>query len=190
MFNLDFLARLIIDLITMFVLIRYIYYPTYKKWDNLFPFLVLNFLVFLLAFIIFKTNVFSNAMAGFGGLGLLAAFTLLRFRTETISLKDMTYLFVVLTLGVINALMRANNMEIGSINAVILLAVFVVDGNKLIKNQHSKVIVLPDITHIKPQDHDKLISQLTEMTGLKVQKIAIESIDFRRQSVTVRIYYL
>ncbi|MFZ9046998.1 MAG: DUF4956 domain-containing protein [Cyclobacteriaceae bacterium] len=189
MLTLDFLARLLIDLFTMFVLIRFIYYPTYRKWDNLFPFFVLNFLVFLLAFIIFKTKVFTSSFAGFGGLGLLAAFTLLRFRTDTITLKDMTYLFVVLTLGVINAMTSSSSLEVGGINAIILLVVFVVDGDKLIKNQKSKKIVIPDISYIKPQDHDKLIQHLAESTGLNVQKVSIETIDFRRQSATVRIYY-
>ena len=190
MLTLDFVARLVIDLFTMIVLIRFIYFPTYHKWDNLFPFFVLNFLVFLLAFLIFKTKVFSSTMAGFGGLGLLAAFTLLRFRTETISMKDMTYLFVVLSLGVINAIMNTTTMEIAGINGLILFAVFAADGNRLIKNQQSKLIEFGDLTYIKPQDHDKLMAQIAEMTGLNIKKVDIESINFRKEIAIVRIYYL
>ncbi len=190
MLTFDFLLRLIINLATIIILIRYIYLPTYKKWDNLFPFALLNFLVFLLSSIIFKTNVFASTMAGFGSLGLLAAFTLLRFRTRTISLKDMTYLFVVLTLGVINAIMSTSKGEIAGLNALILIAVYVADGNKLIKNQQSKLIKFDDITNIKPQDHDKLIEQLIALTGLNIQKIDIESINSRKNIVVVRIYYL
>ncbi len=129
-------------------------------------------------------------MAGFGGLGLLAAFTLLRFRTETIFMKDMTYLFVVLTLGVINAIINTTHVEMAAINSLILLAVFGADGNKVIKNQQSKIIEFGDITNIKPENHDQLIEQLAEMTGLNIISVDIESINFRKNIVLVRIYYL
>ena len=195
MFTDDFIIRLLINLFTMIILIRLIYYPTYRKWDNLFPFFVLNFLVFLLAFMMFKTSAFSpkggfgNMAAGFGSISLLAAFTLLRFRTETISVKDMTYLFVILSLGLINSIMEAKNVEIAGINAMILAAVFVADGNKLIKNQKSKVIELNDLTNIKPQDQDKLIAQLIALTGLDIRKASVESIDFNKQTAKIRVYY-
>lgn len=195
MFTDDFIIRLIINLFTMILLIRLIYFPTYKKWDNLFPFFVLNFLVFLLAFMMFKTSVFSpkgafgNMAAGFGSISLLAAFTLLRFRTETISVKDMTYLFVILSLGLINSIMDAGNLEIAGINAMILAAVFVADGNKLIKNQKSKVIEFNDLSNIKPQDQDKLVAQLIALTGLDIRKASVENIDFSRQTAKIRVYY-
>lgn len=127
--------------------------------------------------------------AGFGSISLLAAFTLLRFRTETISVKDMTYLFVILSLGLINSIMEAKNVEIAGINAMILAAVFVADGNKLIKNQKSKVIELNDLTNIKPQDQDKLIAQLIALTGLDIRKASVESIDFNKQTAKIRVYY-
>ena len=189
MFTESFIIRLLINLVTMIILIRFIYYPTYRKWDNLFPFFVLNFLVFLLAFMMFKTKAFSTTLAGFGSISLLAAFTLLRFRTETISIKDMTYLFVILSLGLINSIMDTRSVEIAGINAMILLAVFVADGNKLIKNQKSKTIELNDLTHIKPQDHDKLMAQLIALTGLDIRKVSVENIDFNKQSAKIRVYY-
>jgi hypothetical protein len=192
MFTQDFIVRILINLLTMVILIRFIYFPTYRKWDNLFPFFVLNFLVFLLAFMMFKTKVFGTSFGGSsfaGGIGLLAAFTLLRFRTETISIKDMTYLFVILSLGVINSMMSGKNIEIVGINAMILIAVFVADGNKLIRNQKSKIIELNDLSNIKPQDHDKLVAQLIGLTGLDIKKASVESIDFNKQSAKIRVYY-
>lgn len=193
MFTQDFTFRLLINLVTMVILIRFIYIPAYRKWDNLFPFFVLNFLVFLLAFMMFKTKVFGPSLgtsSSFaGGIGLLAAFTLLRFRTETISIKDMTYLFVILSLGVINSMMSGSNVEIAGLNAMILFSVFAADGNKLIKNQKSKVIEFNSLEEIKPQDHEKLILKLRELTGLDIRKISIENIDFTKQTAKIRIYY-
>ena len=85
--------------------------------------------------------------------------------------------------------MEAKNVEIAGINAMILAAVFVADGNKLIKNQKSKVIELNDLTNIKPQDQDKLIAQLIALTGLDIRKASVESIDFNKQTAKIRVYY-
>lgn len=185
-----FIARLLINLVAMIVLMKYIYYPTYQKWDNLFPFLVLNFLVFLLSYMMFKMKAFDSGLSSFGGgIGLLAAFTLLRFRTETITIKDMTYLFVILSIGVINSVMNSSYLGIAALNALILLVVFVADGDKLIKNQKSKIIEFNSLENIKPQDHVKMISQLKEVTGLNIKKISIETIDIKKQTAKIRIYY-
>lgn len=189
MFTTDFLMRLVIDLLTITIMIRFIYYPTYRKWDYLFPFFVLNFMVFLLTFMLFKTKVFSSSFAGFGGISLLAAFTLLRFRTETISVKDMTYLFVILALGLINSIIDDSLLEIAGINGFILVAVYITDGNQIIKNRQSKVIEFDDITYVKPADHDKLKEQLIQKTGLEIRKLSIESIDFRKETMKIQIYY-
>lgn len=190
MFTTNFIIRLLIDLVTVIIMIRFIYYPTYRRWDYLFPFLVLNFMVFLLSFMLFKTKVFSSSIAGFGGIGLLAAFTLLRFRTETISVKNMTYLFVFLALGLINSIMDDSLEGIAMINGLILIAVYITDGNSFISNgHHSKVIELDDLTNVKPDQQEALIAQLVTLTGINIKKVQIESIDFRRETMRVRIYY-
>ena len=85
--------------------------------------------------------------------------------------------------------MDAGNLEIAGINAMILAAVFVADGNKLIKNQKSKVIEFNDLSNIKPQDQDKLVAQLIALTGLDIRKASVENIDFSRQTAKIRVYY-
>src|SRR6187549_502962 len=92
-FSSYFLVRLLINTVSMIVLIRFIYFSTYQKRDSFFTFFLLNFIVFLLAYMLDKTGGFNSIGSAFG---LLAAFSLLRFRTDTLSMQDMTYLFMVM----------------------------------------------------------------------------------------------
>jgi hypothetical protein len=133
-----------------------------------------------------KTSAFSSIGAAFG---LLAAFSLLRFRTESISIKDMTYLFIIMTLGLVNAVMIGTNWEIIVLNALVILVVFLVDGNQLMKNQKTKTLEYEGLENIKPENHPKLIKELSDKTGLRIQRISIEHIDMIKNRSLIRIYY-
>ena len=181
-----FLIRLLINTGAMIILIRFIYYHIYRKRDFFFTFFLINFVVFLLAFMLEKTSAFSSISTAFG---LLAAFSLLRFRTETISTKDMTYLFIIMTLGLINSIMNGSNLEILSLNALIIGVVFIVDGNFLMKNQKTKTVEYDGLENIRPENHRLLIEDLSKRTGLHIQRISIEHIDLIKNRVEIRIYY-
>lgn len=186
LFNEYFLIRLLINTFSMILLIRVIYYSIYRKRDFFFTFFLINFVVFLLSFMLDKTSAFSSIGAAFG---LLAAFSLLRFRTETISIKDMTYLFIIMTLGLVNAVMMGANWEIIVLNVLIIVVVFLVDGNQLMKNQQTKTIEYEGLENIKPENHSKLIKELSEKTGLRIQRISIEHIDMIKSRSLIRLYY-
>ncbi|HZB11912.1 MAG TPA: DUF4956 domain-containing protein [Chryseolinea sp.] len=185
-FTLYFLFRLLINALTMVVLIRYVYYNTYQKKDSFFTFFLLNFIVFLLAYMLDKTGGFNSIGSAFG---LLAAFSLLRFRTETLTMKDMTYLFIIMTLGLINSVMKGSYLEIVLLNAMIIGAVYIVDGNRFIRNQQSKTVEYHSLENIKPDNQAKLIAELKDRTGLDIQKIMIEHIDFGRGKALIKIYF-
>jgi len=184
-FNDYFLIRLIINTGSMIIMIRLIYYHIYRKRDFFFTFFLINFIVFLLTFIIEKSNAITIGSA----FGLLAAFSLLRFRTETISIKDMTYLFIVMTLGLINSIMNGTYWEIILLNASIIGAVYAVDGNKLMRNQKTKTIDYDGLENIQPEKHPLLIRDLSQRTGLNIQRISIEHIDLVRNRAEIRVYY-
>jgi len=185
-FTEHFLIRMLINLVSMIILIRFVYYTTYQKKDSFFTFFLLNFIVFLLAYMLEKTGGFDHIGSAFG---LLAAFTLLRFRTETITLKDMTYLFIIMTFGLINSIMKGSYIEIVVLNAMIIIAVYVVDGNRLMRNQKFQTIDYPSIENIKPEQREKLIAELKECTGLDIQKITIEHIDVGKGKALIKLYY-
>jgi hypothetical protein len=133
-----------------------------------------------------KTGGFDSIGSAFG---LLAAFTLLRFRTETISMKDMTYLFIIMAFGLINSVMKATYWDIIALNLMIVAIVFIVDGNKLIRNHQYQTIEYPSIDNIRPERHTQLIADLKEFTGLDIQKISIQHIDIVKGRTLIKIYY-
>jgi hypothetical protein len=186
LFSEYFLSRLLINTISMIILVRFVYFHTYHKRDSFFTFFLLNFIVFLFAFMLEKTGAFASLSSAFG---LVAAFSLLRFRTETISMKDMTYLFIIMTFGLINSVMKATLLELIGLNAMIILAVYIVDGNQLIRNQKMKTIEYPSLENIKPEQQAQLITELRERTGLDIRKISIEHIDFTKAKATIKVYY-
>jgi hypothetical protein len=185
-FTLYFLLRLSINIITMIVLIRYVYYNTYQKKDSFFTFFLLNFIVFLLAYMLDKTGGFNSIGSAFG---LLAAFSLLRFRTETLTMKDMTYLFIIMALALINSVMKGTYLEIILLNLLIIAAVYVVDGNRLIRNQQSKTVEYYSLENIRPDQQNQLITELRDRTGLDIQKIIVEHIDFGKGKAIIKIYF-
>ncbi|MDH4057733.1 MAG: DUF4956 domain-containing protein [Cyclobacteriaceae bacterium] len=187
LFSEYFFVRLLINMLAMLVLIRFIYYPTYKNRDLFFTFFLLNFIVFLLAFMLEKAKAFNSLGSAFG---LLAAFSLLRFRTETLTAKDMTYLFTIMAIGIINSIMKGSYLEIGVLNALIIGAVYVVDNSKFLQNHKTQTIDYDGIENIHPERHPILISNLKERTGLNIQRIIIEHIDFGKNKALIKIYYI
>jgi len=133
-----------------------------------------------------KAKAFNSIGSAFG---LLAAFSLLRFRTETITIKDMTYLFIIMAVGLINSIMKGSYLEIGAINLMIAAGVYIIDGNHLIKNQKTKMIEYNIMGNIKPDQQEKLILDLREKTGLDIRKTTIEEIDLIKNRVVIKIYY-
>jgi hypothetical protein len=187
--TLHFILRLAINLGAMAVLIRFIYQSVYKKKDLNFTFYLLNFLVFLLAYILASTKAFSSMTQLGGAFSLVAAFSLLRFRTETITAKDMTYIFIVMAMGMINGVITADMLEIVGINTLIVGFVFMVDGNLVMKNQKTKTLDYGDIENIRPEKQDLLIADLKAKTGLSISRIEIEELDLKKGSARIRIFY-
>lgn len=181
-----FLFRILINTVAMIVLIRVVYYNTYEKRDYYFTFFLLNFIIFLLAYMLEKTKAFSSMGSAFG---LLAAFSLLRFRTETITTKDMTYLFIIMTIGLINSIMKGTYLEIIVLNLLIILVVFIIDGNRIIKNEKTKLVEYNSLENMQPQNHHLLIADLKQKTGLDIKKILIEEIDFTKSRLMIRVWF-
>lgn len=189
LFNEIFLIRFLINTVTMIILIRFIYYHIYQKREIFFTFFLLNFVVFILAFMLQKSTAFGSISNAGTAFGLLAAFSLLRFRTETISAKDMTYIFIIMTIALINSIMDGRYWEIIILDSLIILAVYMVDGNWLMRNQKTKMVDYEGLDNIKPDKHPILINDLCQRTGLNIQKISIEHIDLIKNRVEIKIYY-
>lgn len=184
-FDSSFFTRLLIDILSMIVLIRFIYYPVYRRSDHMFTFYMFNITIFIIATLLSGKSAFSTGAA----FGLFAVFSLLRYRTEDISARDMTYLFIVIALGLMTSVNKGSVLEVAIINAIILVAAFALDGNVLMKTEFVKTIQYENIELIKPENHEALMEDLRNRTGLKIHKVSIGRVDFLRDTATVKIYY-
>jgi hypothetical protein len=184
-FDITFFTRLLVNLLSMIILVRFIYYPVYKKRDYFFTFFMFNVTIFVITFLLNTKSSFSTGAA----FGLFAVFSLLRYRTEDISARDMTYLFTVIALGLISSVNKGNVLEIVIVNSTIILAAFLLDGNVLMKTEFVKTVQYENIELIKPDNHTALIEDLKKRTGLNIHKVSIGRVDFLRDTAVVKIYY-
>lgn len=181
-----FYFRLLINTVSVFTVVMAVYLPIHRKKDYFFTFLILNFLVFIITFLISRTSAFS----GLGmGLGLLAFFSLLRLRTDTISMKDMTYLFIVLTLGLVNASMTGPDYELITLDVVIIGLAYGLDKDWLSKSIHTREMKLESLQFVVPQEMEKLVADLRVRTGLDIQRVKIKSVDLVKKRAVVEVHH-
>ena len=184
-FPISFFVRLLIDLVSMIILIRFIYLPVYKRRDHLFTFFMFNIAIFLITYLLSAKSGISTGAA----FGMFAVFSLLRYRTEDISARDMTYLFMVIALGLMSSINKGNILETGIINLIILSGAFLLDGGLLFKTEFVKTIQYENIDLIKPENYDQLLADLKARTGLNVHKVSVGRVDFLRDTASIKIYY-
>lgn len=128
--------------------------------------------------------------------GLFAVFSMLRYRTEDISMKDMTYLFLVIAMGLISAVTKIKGTEdyieclfVGAINIVIILVAYLLESTMLMKKEGTKVIIYENINLISTDREAELIEDIKKRTGVNVHRITIQKIDFLRDSAQIKIFY-
>jgi len=183
----DFVIPLIINLIVTGIVIYGIYYRKMHRKDYLTAFSMISLTVFFLVFLL------DNSQLQIGlALGLFAVFGIIRYRTISIPIKEMTYLFVIIGISVINALA---NKKIGYtglvlVNIMFILACWLFEGN-LIKNHISvKKVRYDNIRLIKAGKENELKADLEERLGLTIVKIEIGRVNFLRDSAILEVSYL
>lgn len=179
-----FFIRLAINLVSVFILIRFIYFPVYKNRENFFTLFIFNLIIFLITFILNKSDMSMGA-----AFGLFAVFSMLRYRTEGISTKDMTYLFLVIAMGLITALSKGNWIEISFINLIIIIFTFSLETTVFMKKEVSQNIQYENIEMIKPELRAELLADLENRMGIKINRISIGKIDFLKDTALIRVYY-
>jgi len=182
--SLKFFTRLLIDFVSVFILIRFIYYPIYKNREFFFTFFIFNLIIFLITFLLNKVEMSMGA-----AFGLFAVFSMLRYRTEGISMKDMTYLFLVIAMGLITAVSKGNWDELSLLNLIIIVFTYLLESNVLLKKEASKTIQYENIEMIKPEFKEQLMADLESRTGIKINRISITKVDFLKDTAVIRIYY-
>ena len=124
-----------------------------------------------------------------GAFGLFAVFSMLRYRTEDISMKDMTYLFLVIALGLINAVAKAHWVAMLLVNGFILLITFVLESRWVFKREHSQLIIYDNVSLIVPERRTELLQDLSTRLGQQVHRCEMINVDFLKDTATLKIYY-
>jgi hypothetical protein len=123
-------------------------------------------------------------------LGLFAIFGMIRYRTETIKIREMTYLFVVMGLSIVNGMaLSTSYIELLAVNLMVVLIIWMLDGTKLLKHTATKIILYDRIENTKHGKEEDLKADLIERTGLDISKVEVGHIDYLRDVAFVKVYY-
>lgn len=179
------LVKFTINLIFLTVIVRYVYYRKTPRKNYLFTFYLISIISFFICFALKKFEMEVGM-----GLGLFAIFGIIRYRTNPMRIREMTYLFLVIGLAVVNALSgKLSYVELLFINAVVWLVVYLMENWLLQSNEDDKTIIYEKIENIKPSRYNELIADLEDRTGLKITRAEVGKVDFLKDTAEVKIYY-
>ncbi len=178
--------RFFLNFIVVFVIVRFLYHRVQKRKDYLFTYILISTVIFLLCFLL------ENVKLELGfALGLFAIFGIIRYRTLQIPIKEMTYLFLVIGISVINALAnkKVSYAELLFTNMVLIVLTYALESLMSLRHESVKAINYEKIELIKTGNRAELILDFEERYGIKINRIEIGKIDFLRDTARINIYY-
>jgi len=181
-----FFLKTIFNLLVILIIVRGVYYPLTRNKDYLFTYLLISLTVFVLCVLL------DDVKLSFGfALGLFAIFGIIRYRTDAIPIKEMTYLFVVIGVSVVNALAnkKISYLELLFANSIIVFVTYGMEKLWLLKHESKKNIVYEKIELIVPERENELLEDLKIRTGLNISRFEITKIDFLRDVAMISIFY-
>ena len=170
----------------LILIIRGIYMRISKSREHVFTFFIFNIIIFFLC----ATLSSVKLKTGFA-FGLFAILSILRYRTETVPIKEMTFLFVSLTIGVINSLVSKNVsiFEIILTNTIITLSIFIIERLWLRTYSSTRMVKYENIELIRPSKRQEMIEDLSNRLGHTVTDVEIESVDFLSDTAQLKVFY-
>lgn len=180
------LFRFFLNFIFLTIIVRFVYYPKTKRRDYVFTYLLIGLITFFLSFALKKVDI------GIGmGLGLFAVFGIIRYRTQTIEIKEMTYLFVVIGLSVVNSLASGeiSFLDVLLLNVTALIAITGLEFYWWRDKEKMQVVIYEKINLIQPQEHDAMKADLEKRLGYNVVRFEIGKINFLNDTAEVRVFY-
>lgn len=186
--NADFwqlLIRFVVNSIVVGGIVGFLYYPRCRRRDYSFTFMLISISIFMMIFLLGSVKV----KIGFA-LGLFAIFGIIRYRTEQMPVREMTYLFVIIAISVINALSTSFSWaELFATNALFIFSVAITEWSKWLKHVSTKTIKYDRIELIVPERRQEMLEDLTKRTGLNIIKIEIGDLDFLKDMAIIKISY-
>ena len=193
--------RFAINLLVCWLLVHFFYYRKSKRRDYYFTFMVFSSAMLTLLYIM------GNVEVGVGlTLGLFAIFGVIRYRTETVPIREMTYLFVIIALAAVNGLAPlyqvadlstsphyelawGNVGVMALVNTLVVLLVWVLESDRLVKHTTTKLVLYDRIELIVPEKREELVADLEKRLGVKVDNVEIGHVDFLKDAAFIKVYY-
>lgn len=182
----ELILRFVINTSLIFVVVQYMYAKNSRRKDFYFSYLAIGVIVFFISILL------NNVKLELGfALGLFAIFGIIRYRTDAIPIKEMTYLFVIIGISLINAL-SSSELSIAEIlftNSAILIGLWVLESRLMLKQEQSIKLIYEKIENIHSSREDILLADLKERTGIDIKRIEIKKIDFLKDIAEVILYF-
>lgn len=175
-----------LNLLVAVVIVRFIYYPARQSRNFVFTFLAFNTIIY------FVMSLLASAELGVGvGFGLFAIFSVLRYRTNTMATREMTYLFILIALPVMNSIMMNDNAwpALAAVNGVIVAVLFGLEREWGFHFESSKLVKYERLDLIHPQRRAELLADLTARTGLALKRVEVGKIDLVNDTAQLRVYF-
>ena len=182
---LEMICRFLLNIVMVWIVVHFFYYPKSRRRDYYFTFLLFAVSIFMLIYLMDGAKMKIGA-----ALGLFAVFGIIRYRTESVPIREMTYLFFLVALSVVNGMAQKLSIaELAVANIIFVIAVSIAESNLLAKHVSCKYVRYDNIALITPEKRDEMIADLEKRLGVKVTNVEVGSIDFLKDSALIKVYY-
>lgn len=180
------LVAFLINIVSILIVVRGLYYPKCKRGEFFFTYILIAISTFMLIYVLGDVKLKAGI-----ALGLFAIFSIIRYRTEQVAIREMTYLFIIIAISAINGLIvsELSYGEVLIINALFIISIWLCESKLLISHYSYKVIKYDNVNLITEDKREELIADLEKRTGLKIEKVEVGSIDFLKDAAIVKMYY-
>jgi len=182
----ELLLRALLNTLLIFIVVHFMYAKNSRRKDFYFSYLAIGVIVFLLCFLL------NNVKLELGfALGLFAIFGIIRYRTDAIPIKEMTYLFIIIGISVINALAnkKVSYAELIFTNSAIIFGLWLLEKRLMLKQEGSVKLIYEKIQNVHEKNKDILLADLKERTGINISRFEIQKIDFLKDVAHIVLYF-
>lgn len=186
---LQMLLHICLNFLVIFILVHFLYFPKSKQRNFYFTFMMISLAIFLLVYYMMFALEDMKSKTSMGiGIGLFGIFSIMRYRTDAMPVREMTYLFVVVALSVVNAIgANIEFVELVAANVITLAMTLVLE--KSLKIYPTKIVQYDRIELITPEKRDELIADLEKRLGLKISRVEVGAVDFLRDMAVIKVFY-
>ena len=186
---LQMLLHICLNFLVIFILVHFLYFPKSKQRNFYFTFMMISLAIFLLVYYMMFALEDMKSKTSMGiGIGLFGIFSIMRYRTDAMPVREMTYLFVVVALSVVNAIgANIDFIELLAANFITLAMTLVLE--KSLKIYPTKIVQYDRIELITPEKRDELIADLEARLGLKISRVEVGAVDFLRDMAVIKVFY-